>query len=208
MIELLDGACPHKTKGCRRKLKHLADACRGVMRWALGSHGYLHSNRELWSEIYDLVKDPGEIKVTDETGTAKSYVFSDTECYVLHWFSVMTDMPADPKKSKKPKLDSPILAVTLTLEQIAEKTKVNKRRLGSAIKCLAAMQLLLPVSTGHRGHPQYIASPHLGIIGRTAEIHERWLTQYPEPVIGDVKIVNGKSYPANCEPADDKWGGI
>ncbi|MFJ8213257.1 hypothetical protein [Streptomyces sp. NPDC096033] len=198
MFAFLDGKCPHKTKWCHRKLEHAVGECRGVFRWALGSQGNLHASRELWAALFGLVKGSATIKVTEEAGTVKSYDFTITEITVLHWFSVMTDMPDSPKQSKRPKPDAPILPVTLTVEQIAKELGISKRRIGAAVKCLAVMQLLLPVSTGHRGHPQYIATPYLSVIGRTAEIHSQWLTQYPEPVIGDVRIVDGKSYPADA----------
>ncbi|AXE23518.1 hypothetical protein C0216_08630 [Streptomyces globosus] len=157
-------------------------------------------NRHLWLKLWDMPKRQVSIKVTDEkTGTAKVYPVTLTECALLDWYATMSYRDEKPKKDDKIVYD--VAPVEMTKDEIAKAVGLSRARLTQAQRCLAAMNLIVPVSKGHRSYPYYALSPHMGIVRSSAEIHKRMLYRFPEPIFGDSVLVDDV-----YRHPDYKWG--
>ncbi|MFE3861107.1 hypothetical protein ACFXPT_11820 [Streptomyces goshikiensis] len=201
-----ESSCPHGNKWCGLKLPHVSGKCEKYARWEMGPRGKVTKNRDLWLRLADMLKGQVSIKVTDEkTGTAKVHPFTLTEYALLDWYATMSykdeaykDKDAKPKKGDKAILVAP---VELTKDEIAKAVGLSRTRLTQAQQCLAAMNLIVPLSKGHRSYPHYALSPHMGIVRSNAEIHKRMLYRFPEPIFGDSVLVDGM-----YRHPDYKWG--
>ncbi|MGW2587312.1 hypothetical protein ACWCYZ_39595 [Streptomyces virginiae] len=194
--------CQHN-KWCGLKLSHQSTECRKYAPWKMGSKGTVIKNRELWLKLSDLMENNRSIKVTDEVASvARDYPVTLTEYGLLDWYAMMSHRDKKAKRGetiKRPDYD--VEPVELSTAQIAKAVGLGRNRLATALQCLSAMNLIIHMSSGHRGHPYYALSPHMGYIKGNAEVHSKLLEKYPPPIFDNVTIVDGES-----RPADYKWG--